>query len=95
MARPGTGSASRPSTAGNNAAWAFRRSARSSKGGIEDDDCGVVASDLTHGADEVYCGNLARGLRKRNITQAVEKFSGGESAFKELTCDEIMAELRK
>ena len=93
-ARPGTGSASRPSTAGNNA-WAFRRSARSSKGGAEEDDAEVVSSDLTYGSDEVYCGNLARGLRKRNVTQAAEKFNGNEDHFKELSCDEIIAELRK
>ena len=75
-------------------AWAFRRSARSSKGGHYDEDADV-SSDLTYGAEEVYCGNLARGLRRRNVTQAAEKYESKESVFERLSCDEILAELRK
>jgi hypothetical protein len=94
--RPGTATGSRPSTAGGDHAWAFRRSARSSKSGIEEDNHGgEVASDLTYGAEEVYCGNLARGLRRRNVTHAAEKFSGKDDVFSELSCDEILAELRR
>ena len=94
--RPGTATGSRPSTAGGDHAWAFRRSARSSKGGGGDEDQGVdVASDLTYGADEVYCGNLARGLRRRNVSQAAEKYIGKEDVFTELSCDEILTELRR
>ena len=53
--RAGTAAGSRPSTAGGDQAWAFRRSARSSKGGpgAHDDDALTVASDLTYGAQEV------------------------------------------
>lgn len=93
--RPGT-SSSRPATAGGNEAWAFRRSARSSKGGRSDDTEGVtVTSDLTYGSEEVYCGNLARGLRRRNVSQAAEKYLGKEGVFVELSCDEILNELRR
>lgn len=28
-----------------------------------------MASDLTYGTEEIYCGNLARGLRRRNMAQ--------------------------
>ena len=95
--RPGTAASSRPSTAGGgDHAWAFRRSARSSKSGVdEDDQAGEVASDLTYGSEEVYCGNLARGLRRRNVTQMAEKYNGKEEVFMELSCDDILAELRR
>jgi hypothetical protein len=73
----------------------MRRSARASKSGVEEQDAGDVVSDLTYGAEDVYCGNLARGLRKRNVTQAAERFSGKEQILTELSCDEILAELRR
>ena len=62
---------------------------------MEEQDAGDVVSDLTYGAEDVYCGNLARGLRKRNVTQAAERFSGKEQILTELSCDEILAELRR
>ena len=42
----------------------------------------------------MYCGNLARGLKRRNVTNTIEKHSKGD-LFTELTCDEILAELRR
>jgi hypothetical protein len=85
QSRPGTAAASpgRPQSAmagGREAAWAARRSARQGgRGGAGGDaggDDGHVASDLTFNTDEVYCGNLTRGLKRRNVALAVEKYSG-------------------
>jgi hypothetical protein len=59
--------------------------------------CGSIArsSDRTNKwLLQVYCGNLARGLKRRNVTNTIEKHSKGE-VFTELTCDEILAELRR
>ena len=86
QSRPGTAAASpgRPQSAmagGREAAWAARRSARQGwrggAGGGDAGDDGHVASDLTFNTDEVYCGNLTRGLKRRNVALAVEKYSVG------------------
>jgi len=40
----------------------------------------------------VYCGNLARGLRRRNVAQAG---AAGGAADGRMSCDEILEELRR
>eukprot|EP00960_Hanusia_phi_P048725 759122-Hanusia_phi.AAC.4 len=93
--RPGTGS--RPTTAGGRwqgQSWMQGFTARASEEEGED-----VSSDLTFGTDEVYCGNLARGLRRRNVAKAVEKYSNYDEsqakAQERMSSDEILEELRK
>ena len=64
---------------------------------MESIGCASIAhsSDRTNNwLSQVYCGNLARGLKRRNVTNTIEKHSKGE-LFTELTCDEILAELRR
>ncbi|KAJ1479301.1 hypothetical protein T484DRAFT_2882087 [Baffinella frigidus] len=98
-ARPGTSSGRPGSSRGGGDAegiWAARRSARS---GGHGESSANEASDLTYGTEEIYCGNLARGLRKRNVSQANEKFLGmearGEVMDGRMSCDEILEELRR
>ncbi|EKX36323.1 hypothetical protein GUITHDRAFT_165792 [Guillardia theta CCMP2712] len=92
--RPGTGS--RPTSAGGRRQgqpWA--QGFKASEEEAEED----VSSDLTFGTDEVYCGNLARGLRRRNVAKAVEKYSNYDEsqakAQERMSSDEILEELRK
>ncbi len=35
-----------------------------------------MASELTYGTEEIYCGNLARGLRRRNMAQVRRSLAG-------------------
>lgn len=95
--RPVTASSGgRPGTAWAGAAWAARRSARDGSRGGEGTSEVEVASELTFDTEEVYCGNLTRGLRKRNVTRAAERYEEGAArASVEMTTEEVIEELRR